>query len=379
MVNSDLYNPFVVNGAIPEGLFCDRKEETLFLVKQVQNGRNTVIVSPRRMGKTGLIRHLFHQPEMQEAYNTFFVDLYAASSLQELCYIFGKTVFDRLKSRKTLHWESFFQTIKSLRAAFKIDPITGEPKFELAIGTIESPATTLEEIFAYLESAGKPCVVAFDEFQQIAEFQEKRVEAMLRGLIQNCSQTSFIFCGSKQHTISQMFHTKARPFYQSAQLMDLRPLDRDVYADFATRLFSQYDKGLEREVVDSVYDAYRGTTWYVQMMMNELFALTPKGGVCGVGLVPQARQNIVMVQEGTYKTQLSMLSFRQKLVLQAIAREVTVKSVTSGAFIKKYSLDSPSSVQSALRGLMEKEIISSEEAGYTVGDFCFGEWLRESF
>lgn len=202
---------------------------------------------------------------------------------------------------------------------------------------------------------------------------------MLRGLIQNCSQTSFIFCGSKQHTISQMFHTKSRPFYRSAQLMDLRPLDRDVYADFATRLFSQYDKGLEREVVDSVYDAYRGITWYVQMMMNELFALTPKGGVCGVGLVPQARQNIVIVQEGTYKTQLSMLSARQKLVLQALAREVTVKSVTSGAFIKKYSLDSPSSVQSALRGLMEKEIISSEEAGYTVGDFFFGEWLRERF
>ena len=70
---------------------------------------------------------------------------------------------------------------------------------------------------------------------------------------------------------------------------------------------------------------------------------------------------------------------RQKIVLQAIAPEVTVKSVTSGAIIKKYSLDSPSSVQSALRGLMEKEIVSSEEAGYTVGDFFFGEWLRESF
>lgn len=379
MDNSVLRNPFVVNGTIPEDLFCDRNEETMFLVKQVRNGRNTVLVSPRRMGKTGLIRHLFRQPDMLEAYNAFFVDLYATSSLQELCYVFGKTVFDRLKTRKALQWESFFQTIKSLRAGFKIDPITGEPKFELGIGAIESPVTTLEEIFSYLESADKPCVVAFDEFQQVAEFQEKRVEAMLRGLIQNCSHSSFIFCGSKQHTISQMFHTKARPFYQSAQLMDLRPLDREVYIDFAVRLFSQYDKRLERDVVDAVYGAYHGTTWYMQMVMNELFALTPKEGTCGLALLPQARQNIVEVQEGTYRTQLSMLSTRQKLVLQAIAREVTVKSVTSGSFIKKYSLDSPSSVQSALRGLMEKEIVSSGEEGYSIGDFFFSEWMRERF
>ena len=117
MDSSILCNPFVVKGSIPEGLFCDREEETLFLAKQVQNGRNTVLVSPRRMGKTGLILHLFQQPEMQEEYNTFFVDLYATSSLQELCYVFGKTVFDRLKARKTLQWESFFQEIEIGRAS----------------------------------------------------------------------------------------------------------------------------------------------------------------------------------------------------------------------------------------------------------------------
>lgn len=379
MENNLLYNPFVVKGSIPEELFCDRNEETTFLSKQVRNGRNTVLVSPRRMGKTGLILHLFQQPELQEEYNTFFVDLYATSSLQELCYVFGKTVFDRLKARKTLQCESFFQVIKSLRAAFKIDAVTGEPKFELGIGAIESPATTLEEIFAYLEASPKPCIVAFDEFQQIAEYQEKRVEAMLRGFIQKCSRTSFIFCGSKQHTIGQMFHSKARPFYQSAQLMDLPPLDKEVYAGFVSRLFAQQGKKMERDVVERVYDEYRGTTWYMQMMMNELFALTPQGETCGLALIPQARQNIVMVQEGTYKTQLSMLSPKQKLVLQAIAHEVTVKSVTSGAFIKKYSLDSPSSVQSALRGLMEKEIVSSGDEGYSIGDFFFSEWIRERF
>ena len=187
-----------------------------------------------------------------------------------MCYIFGKAVFDCLKSKKEKQWEAFFNILKSLRANVKIDPITGEPFVELGIANIENPTTTLEEIVTYLESADKPCIVALDEFQQIAEFQEKRVEATLRGIIQNCSNTSFIFSGSKQHSIEQMFHSKSRPFYQNAQLMDLHPLDRDVYADFVCRLFAQYGKEIDPGIPSSIYDEYEGTTWYMQMMMNEL-------------------------------------------------------------------------------------------------------------
>ena len=160
-------NPFVVSKKIPDELFCDRKEETEFLIKQIENGRNVVLMSPRRLGKTGLIHHLFSQQQITDNYHTFFVDIYSASTLQEMCYIFGKAVFERLKSRKEKQWELFFKTIKSLRAGFKIDPITGEPSIELGIAAIENPATTLEEIFTYMEEAELPCIVAFDEFQQI--------------------------------------------------------------------------------------------------------------------------------------------------------------------------------------------------------------------
>lgn len=379
MTNNNLNNPFIVSKSIPKELFCDREEETSFLIKQIENGRNVVLMSPRRMGKTGLIHHLFQQKEICNKYHTFFIDLYATTSLQEMCYVLGKAVFEQLKSKKAQHWETIFQTLKSLRAGFKIDAITGEPKFELGIGALEDPTTTLEEIFAYLETASKPCIVAFDEFQQIAEFPEKRVEAILRGLIQNCHQTSFIFSGSKQHTISQMFHSKAKPFYQSAQLMDLKPLDMAVYADFAKRLFLLYDKKLENNVVKKVYYDYGGTTWYLQMMMNELFAITGKGETCSEESIEIARHNIVNVQEGSYQTQLSMLSSRQKCVLQAIAREGSVKSVTSAAFIKRHALESASSVQSAIKGLMEKDILTNEEGYYRVGDYFFSHWIREEY
>lgn len=379
MAIKNLNNPFIVSKHIPEELFCDRKEETSLLIKQIDNGRNVVLVSPRRMGKTGLLYHLLRQQEIADNYNTLYIDIYPASSLKELTYIFGKAVFERLKSKRKQHLEFFFQVIKSLRPGFKIDAITGEPKFELGFGAIENPETTLDEIFSYLESSDKPCIVAFDEFQQIAEFQEKRVEALLRGKIQNCSKTIFLFSGSKQHTISQMFHSKAKPFYQSAQTINLHPLDRETYTEFAKGLFTLYGKHLDEDVVSTVYDKFEGTTWYLQMMMNELFALTGKGEICTAALIEQALQNIIDVQEGVYLSQLATLSPRQKQLLQAIAKEGAVKSVTSAAFIKKYALDSASSVQSALKGLTEKEFLSSTDGQHRISDYFLSLWLQKKF
>lgn len=379
MTHSNINNPFIVSRSIPSELFCDREEETSLLIKHIENGRNIVLISPRRMGKTGLIHHFFSQRQIADRYHTFFVDIYSASNLQEMCYIFSKAVFERLKSKQEKRWDKFFKTIKTLHAGFKVDPLTGEPIIELGIGTIENPVATLEEIFAYLEEAEEPCIVAFDEFQQIAEFHEKRVEATLRGLIQNCRNTSFIFSGSRQHSIEQMFHSKSRPFYQSALMMDLRPLNREVYADFACRLFSLYGKQLEASVPTTVYDDYEGTTWYMQMMLNELFSITAAGQVCTPSMMPQARQNIIDIQEGTYQAQLNMLAPKQKMVLQAIAHEGTVKSTTSGAFIKKYSLDSTSSVQSALKGLSDKEIISIDGNGTRIHDYFFAWWMKNNY
>lgn len=129
----------------------------------------------------------------------------------------------------------------------------------------------------------------------------------------------------------------------------------------------------------TIYDDYEGTTWYMQMMLNELFAITGAGQTCTPAILPQAQQNIIDVQEGAYQTQLSMLSPKQKLVLQAIAHEGTVKSATSGAFIKKYSLDSASSVQSAIRGLHDKEIISNTGNGTKIYDYFFACWLKKNY
>lgn len=374
-----LNNPFVVNGYVSSDYFCDRETELTELRNGIANGRNLALISARRMGKTGLIHHLFDQPDIQDQYYTFFVDIYSTGSIQEMIYLLGKQIFEQLKPRQTLWSERFWQVVTSLRAGFKMDVITGQPSFELSVGEIEDPATTLDEIFEYLESADKPCIIAIDEFQQIAEYPERNAEALLRSKIQMCHQTRFIFSGSRRHIMSQMFLSRSKPFYQSALVMGLEPIDLQKYADFAQSLFSQYGKSISNEVVPLVYSAFAGTTWYMQMILNDLFASTSIGSECTPNMVEQAQLHVEQLQESAYKEILSIMPIRQKPLLQALAREGSAKSITSAAFIRKHGLSSASSVQSAIKGLMSKDIVTCEEGCYRIYDYFFSDWVKRNF
>ena len=372
-------NPFVVGRYVSDHYFCDRKEETAFLAKQVENGRHVALISPRRMGKTGLILHCFNQARFKEKFHVFFVDIYATNSLAEFVYLFGKAVYEELRSRRAAWMESFFQVVRSLRVGFKLDAVTGEPGFDISLGDIRAPETTLDEIFDYLERADMPCVVAIDEFQQIASYEEKNVEALLRTRIQQCKRTQFIFSGSRRHVMNNMFNSSAKPFYQSAISMNLDPIPEPVYVDFALRLFEERGRRVDAELVEAVYRRFDGRTWFVQMVMNELFALTEPDGRCGMGLLERALENVIRSQEGSYKELLSRLAPKQKMVLQAIAREGRAVGVTSMDFIRKHRLPSASSVQSAARALLKNDWVTQEDGGYRVADYFFAEWLRKAY
>lgn len=368
-------NPFIVGRYLAPEYFCDREEETDFLRKQMRNGRNVALISPRRLGKTGLIHHFFHQADVREQFYTFFIDIYATSSLTELVYLLGKAIFEQLKPRSTAWRERFLQVVSSLRVGFKLDAVTGNPTFDIGLGDIQSPETTLSEIFRYLEEADRPCIVAIDEFQQVASYAEQNTEALLRTHIQKCSQTLFIFSGSKRHLMTQMFNSPAKPFYQSAIGMTLQPLDRAVYADFARRLFALNGRRLANGVAEEVYDYTEGYTWFMQMLMNELFALTPIGGTCTPEYIANARSNILQAQDGLYRELLANLSIKQRQLLQAIAREGRVAGITSSAFIRSHHLPSASSVQSAARPLLENDIITQTDGTYRLYDFFLSQWL----
>ena len=372
-------NPFIVGKYRAEEYFCDRAAETDFLRKQITNGRDVALISPRRIGKSGLIQHFFNQKDIKEHYNVFFVDIYATTSLTEFVYTLGKEIYAQLKPSSAVWKEKFFKTMASLRMGFKLDAMTGLPTFDLGLGDIQVPQTTLDEIFAYIEQSDKPCIIAIDEFQQISEYAEKNVEALLRTKIQKCNSAQFIFSGSKRHMMSNMFNSPSKPFYQSAISMGLEPIPMDTYCDFASNLFEKAKKHIDREVIESVWQQYNGYTWFVQMMMNELFALTPPNETCHPDAIREARLNVIMSQENSYMDLLSNLPPKQKITLQAIAKERTAQNITSSGFIKKYNLNSASSVQAAVKLLLKSDIVTQTERGYRVYDYFFAEWLASSY
>lgn len=370
-----LNNPFVIGTYAGEHYFCDRVAESKELISNILNGRNTVLVAHRRLGKTDLICHCFEQPEIKKDHYVFFIDILATSSLEEFVLALGKEIINSLKPKSRKFLESLKNVFVSLRGGFRIDAITGEPAFELEIGDVVSAKTTLDEIFDYLNKADKPCVVAIDEFQQIGEYPESNIEALLRTKIQHCPNCHFIFAGSEPDMLINMFNNQDKPFYKSADFMQIDRIDLKKYTEFAMGLFSEHLKQIPAEIVHCAYHAVDGVTLYVQFIMNELFQLVAPHKTATHDDYLNAVDILLRKHSFVFQNTLSSLSLKQKELLYALARENRPVELTSSEFINKYRLRSASSVQSALKGLVSKKIITKENEFYVIVDRLFRLWL----
>lgn len=374
MVKEQVINPFFIGKYIGDHYFCDREKDTQALVKHIINGRNIALISPRRLGKSGLIHHTFNRPEIKDSYITIYVDIYSTQNLAEFAKALSEAIIRTIKIEKS--WpEKFLAFMKSLKLGFKIDSISGEPAIDICVGDIEFPEKTVRELFEYLETLPRPCVLAIDEFQQIREYPEKGIEAYIRTIVQGCPHTSFIFCGSKRHIMTDMFFSPSKPFFQSVISQSLHPIPMDVYIDFAGRLFEERGKFLDKFAAEVVYKMFDGCTWYVQMMMNEMFALTEKGSVCTTEYIDFAWDNIIMSQEDRYQSILYHLAPKQKQILYAIAKDGKAANITSSDFIKRHRLVSASSVQAAIKPLLKHDIVTCEEGSFRINDYFFAAYL----
>ena len=369
-------NPFLTYGYNGSEYFCDRVEETKRLTSLLVNGNHVALMSPRRMGKTGLIHHCFSQQELADNYYLFIVDIYATKSLAELIYELGRVILSVLKSNERKAWERFIQMVGSLRTGITLDAL-GQPSWNLQIGDIQSPKVSLDEIFQYLGSADKPCIVAIDEFQTIMDYPEQNVEALLRTYIQSCNNARFVFSGSKRHMMGEMFSSPARPFYQSASTISLKPIPLDSYTPFIKKHFIQGGLQIKEEAINYVYEKFEGTTWYVQKICNELYAMAEKDIPCGINEVDIAIRYAVDEKDDIYQDLLVRLSAKQKALLIALAHSGKNVQPTSGEFIKKYHLSSASAVQRSLSALQDKDIITNSNGKYYIYDYFLYYWLNK--
>ena len=370
-----LSNPFVIGKYVSKDYFCDRRKESEQLVHHVVNGRHVTVMSVRRMGKTGLVEHVFTNC-LPADYETFLIDIYTCKNLKEMVYLLANEVFKKIRQKQSL-LERMLRVVRSLKTTITYDAVTGQPELGVGLGEIRQPEVTLDEILQYLEASDKVCVVAIDEFQKIASFEEGNVEALLRTKIQHLKKTQFIFAGSERHLLENIFNDPARPFYNSVVFMQLLPIDKEEYVSFCQHLFSLYGKTVSEELVARIYDCFRGVTWYLQLAMNEAFTLVERGGHVGEVAFDQIVNHMVDSKRFTFEDRYASLTERQKVVLQAIAAEYPAEpTLTSQEFIMKYSLKTASSVQTAVKGLIEKGILSDMHGVKLPTDLLFILWLK---
>ena len=367
-------NPFLIAGYHSPEFFCDRKAETATILDALHNGRNITLIAPRRMGKTGLIHHAFYQLKEQKVdIVTLYMDIYSTQTLGDFVRLFANTVLGQLDSMPQKALGRISQFIRSCRPVFTFDEMTGTPKVTVDVSPADEEST-LKEIFDYLGSSEKRCYIAIDEFQQIAEYPEKGVEALLRSYIQFLPNVHFIFAGSKQHVMQEMFASSKRPFYQSTQLLTIGTINRDEYAYFAMEHFANHDLKLPREVFDEIYDKFDGHTWYIQNLLNRLYGYNRN---VEMELVSYAVEQIITEQSYSYADLLKTYSAGHVRLLKAIAQEGCVKEVLAGDFISKHRLKAASSVRSALKKLIDNELVYQTADGYIIYDRFMGEWLRK--
>lgn len=349
--------------------FCDREDEINQLANNLTNGLNTLVHSPRRLGKSAMIKHLFFKLEQKKEIETIYVDLFATNNSQDLIRKLAESILEKYHSKNIL--SGIKKLLKGITASLSFSE-AGTPTLSLSLseGQIDSSLGTLLE---YLEKRNKQVVVAFDEFQEIANYPEK-AEALLRTQIQKLSNVRFIYSGSSNHILQNMFYSAKRPFYQSSEVLILDKINPEKYFQFIISGFEDYNKMIEPEAINHIMEFTDGYTYYTQVICNQAFFKTEKtfSYKDSIELTAAYIENSKVDYMGLY----SLLAENHKKIAVAVAKEGLVQKPTAIEFLMKYKLPSISSTRQAINALADKEILYRDPQGFRVYDVFFKRFLE---
>ncbi len=374
-------NPFLVKGYYSKELFCDRETEIKELLRNVSNGIDTTLISPRRMGKTGLIMRFFEQlKETSPKTEALYIDIFASRSLSDFVKHLAETILKKFPE-KTGIGKKFMAILKGLRPLISYDAISGEPQVQIAYHTQQEKEYTLQSLFQFLDSQKHPIVIAIDEFQQITDYPEKNMEALLRTTTQQLKNIRFIFCGSKKSIMVHIFSNAKRPFYASTQYLALDKIEKNIYAKFITSTFNRNGFKINEDAVEFILVWTKRHTFYTQSLCNMVFSQGIKK--ITLEIVKEACYEVMKQNEPVFLQYRQMLTPAQWNFLIAIAKEDEVKQITSQKFVNSYNIGTPANARRIARSLAEKELIliqqEKRQVVYHVYDVFFSGWLQHEY
>ncbi len=332
------------------------------------------------MGKTGLILRLFDEiSQKKQSYGTIYLDIYATRTLDDFINALAEAVLVHYPE-KTKVGKQFLNWIRSVRPIFSYDAISGMPQITFTHQRPEEKENTLYGLLDFLNRQ-EEMVIAIDEFQQIADYPEKNVEALLRTYIQQFPRLHFIFCGSKKAMMIDLFSNAKRPFYASTQYVSLEEIDDAVYADFIREKFQTNGFSIDEEAITFILDWSMRHTFFTQSLCNKTFSLQKKK--VDLAVVKQACCVLLEQQEPVFLQYRQLLTPVQWNFLIAVAKEGFVTKITSAQFIAKHNIGTPANARRINNSLIAKELIleitQKESTTYRIYDVFLSRWLDSKY
>lgn len=372
-----LENPFILEPYQSKAYFCDREKETEEIIRNITNGRNTTLISPRRLGKTGLIFRVFDEMMTRKLpYETIYCDISDTLSLEEFIKVISDAVVSKLEKQQKI--TAFFKTLKSVRPLLGIDPLTGSPQVSFTFADDSQKQSTLKEVMDYLERYPQKVVLAIDEFQQIREYNDVNMEAVLRKHIQHLHNVRFIYCGSKKHTMTDMFTNAKKPFYESTSFSYLSKLPVPVYSAFIKEKFESAGKTIDDDSLRFIIEWTKDHTYYTQRLCNEVFSFS--GNVIVRNDIVTAIQSILDSERDRFQEIRRLVTRSQWKMLEALAKEGSVSQITSSAFLSKYKISSGPTALRNIKALIDKELVlvttTDDGTSYSVYNVFLSRYLE---
>jgi len=370
-------NPFILSVIPPDAPFCDRIEEFEQLTSYALAGTNVVLFSPRRFGKTSLVKRV--QAKLaNKGMLVLYADFFGVTSIDDVAGKIARSVYTFIHRNESL-MKKALGVLTTFRPVFKPEQ---DGSFSLSIELaslnlhgIDLLDKTLEDLGLFMEQTGPDKVhIVFDEFQEITELKEKRIESTLRSHIQ-FQQSSYFFVGSRRRILLGMFNEKNRPFFQSAQLYELSRLPHNDLVAYLVAQFKTGGKRCSEKNAQTISSISRQHPYYSQKLALNVYAVS--GKVVHAKDVTKALEIMIDNETYFYQATLQALAPKQIALLRALAVEPT-KSILASQYIRKHNLGSIGGVQSAIKKLRQMDLVEiGAESQYRMVDSIFSIWLQK--
>lgn len=374
-----MMNPFVYDREVSGEAFFNRRSELEELSKSIENSTNTLIYSPRRYGKTSLIKEVLRRAEEGKTI-TCYCNLYPITSEEDFINIFTNAIGKSVKEPLRKGLEILKSIFTSISPLFTVDD-DGKPVFKLDIDSRQKLSNILENALEAIPAyaARKRCkaVVVFDEFQQISILPSDRLEKMLRTHIQTHKDVSYIFLGSKKHLLYGIFSNPNRPFYRSVRHFPLNKMNTEDYYQFIRKQFPKVKIEIEDKDIYKIIGTAENHPYYVQYIAHEIWDIAFGEKRVEIDMVATAVENILLKESPSFQNIWDMCSNNQKRALVAIAKMQEGDLPFSNMFLTRHNIGPASSFRKVIKYLEGKDLIEKVGQGYQVQDLFFKKWLQQ--